>query len=170
MVPFVLSSDYFPQSSRQSSLLLHAKTNCSSLIPSVILQMLPSYKVRIGDNRRICLGVGVVGPDFPRGLLTFLLLLAPCVATLLFPCRYLLTTSSAPMILVSIGSCVSLGFLTLTATANPGVIPKQTAGTSSGPRNATMLGYHGLEYSGKGRDVNIRGYLVKLRYCDTCKS
>lgn len=132
--------------------------------------MLPSYKVRLGDNRRLCHGRAVVGPDFLRSLLTFLLLLVPCVVTLAFPCRYLLSITAAPMVLILIGTCTSLLFLVLTATANPGVLPRQTEGSSSGPKNVSILGNQLLEFSGKGQDVNIRGSLVKLRYCDTCKS
>lgn len=131
--------------------------------------MLPSYKVHIGDNRRICAGRGVVGPDLPRGALTFLLLLLPCGITLAFPCYALLTTSAAPMVLVAIGTFTSLLLLVLTATSNPGVLPRQAEGSSKGPKNATVLGHPRLEFSGKGQDVNIRGCLIKLRYCDTCE-
>lgn len=111
-----------------------------------------------------------MGPDYPRGFLTFLLLLAPCAVTLAFPCRYLLSTTAAPMVLVLIGTCASLLLLALTATANPGVLPRQLEGSSSGPRHVSVLGSQRLEFSGKGQDVTIRGALCKLRYCDTCKS
>ena len=128
------------------------------------------YELRPGANRLVCKGRGVLGPDWYRAAMSFGLVLVPCVLTLAEPCRYFLEEHDqpAPFILMLLWSLCSLLFLVLTATSNPGIIPKQKDGFALGPHNAPLLSSQGLLYDGRNREVRARGALVKLKYCDTC--
>lgn len=111
-----------------------------------------------------------MGPDWYRAVITFGLVLIPCVMTLAEPCRYFLEDrdQAAPLVLMLVWSVSSLLSLVLTACTNPGIIPKQKDGFAAGPFNAPLLSSQGLLYDGRNREVRVAGVLSKLKYCDSC--
>lgn len=95
---------------------------------------------------------------------------APSVVTVVFPCRDMLEQSAGPMVIVVVVTCVSLFLLMLTATSNPGILPRQTQGLSLGPVNAKILSASGLSFPGQAQSFPLRGTVVRFRYCETCNS
>lgn len=109
----------------------------------------------------------LVGPDFYKGVGTLVLVVGVSVVCLVFPCRYYLEEKDnpAPLVIGCVLAFLSVTFLLLTGTLNPGFIPRQSGVYSQGPANATRIN---LFYQGSSKDIPVTGTLCRLRYCTTC--
>jgi len=109
----------------------------------------------------------LLGPDFRNGVFSLTLLLGLSVICLVYPCSYFLTerANPAPVVLGTVCSCLALAFFFLTACTDPGFLPRQTGPFSEGPPQSSRID---LIFEGQGREMPVRGALVKVRYCTTC--
>jgi len=113
----------------------------------------------------------ILGPGYQGAAVTLCLITSLSLLCMLIPCRYFLTEKDqpAPIIISGFLAFLALLFFALTATTNPGFIPRQNSRFSQGPEQTPMLGSTLLEYEGRTRDIPLRGCLQRLRYCRTCK-
>lgn len=134
--------------------------------------MRPAYQLPIGRSRLVCRGKILLGGDYPKAGLTFTLITAVGALQLAGPCRFYLLDyeSQLPMCVCSVLLALSLVLLGVTATCDPGVLPKQRDGFSQGPRNTSTLQSQSLDYTGPTQTINITGTLNTLKYCEECKT
>ena len=99
-----------------------------------------------------------------------MLILLPTVLLLAVPCRYFLEfhDSSLPYILVFLLTSLSLYFGVRTSLKDPGILPAQTPALARGP-SLTPLFSRSFPYRGETREVPGRGWLLKLKYCTSCR-
>ena len=123
-----------------------------------------------GRNKFIYKEALLLGPDCHRGVLTFFLILGPAVLILVFPCGYFLSEKDdvAPMVIGCVLTVLTLGLLVYCACTNPGILPRQNATFARGPLGAPLMDASAFISYQKNREVPIRGFLLKLRYCETC--
>lgn len=133
--------------------------------------MRPVYELSIGRSRLICRGRVMLGGDYPRAALTLALISSGSGLLLAGPCRFFLQEHEEPlpMCLSGVLTVLSLSLLLVTATRNPGVLPKQRNGFAEGPKNASTLQSQTLDYTGFSQRVGVAGVLVQLKYCDECR-
>lgn len=112
----------------------------------------------------------ILGPGYQGAAVTLCLIVGLSLLCMLVPCRYFLLRRDqpAPLIVTCLLSFLTLFFYALTATSNPGFIPRQNSYFSQGPELTPILGSRLLDYEGRTRDVPIRGSIQRLRYCRTC--
>lgn len=112
----------------------------------------------------------VIGPSYYGAGVTVGLLVCLSLLCLLVPCRYFLEHEDqpAPLVVCLTLSCATMVMFLLTATANPGFIPRQNCSFSRGPELTPVLTSRQLAFHGIARDVPVRGSLLRLRYCRTC--
>ena len=134
-----------------------------------------AYQIWPGKNRFLCKGKLIMGPDYQKALLCFLLIFLPEVLFLSTTGRFFI---SNPMILST--SCLlcllSLYFHFQVSTRDPGYLPRQIPPFAKGPYNGPILTKSLLEESSKSCaidrpyiEVPINSTLVRLKYCQACK-
>lgn len=122
-----------------------------------------------GNGHPICDGFTLLGPDYYRAVLTFILLSIPGSSVIALPAWKLSLECDLPGLLSA--GCVLL-FITLTGllilcSSNPGFIPSQNAYFSMGPPGATPLAALGQETQ-KFIEMTVNGILVRMKYCGSC--
>lgn len=112
----------------------------------------------------------MLGGDYPRAGLTLALISLDSGLLLAGPCLFFLQEHEdpLPMCLGGVLIVLSLSLLIVTATRNPGVLPKQRNGLAEGPKNVSTLQSQTLDYTGLPQRVIIAGVLVQLKYCEEC--
>ncbi|XP_057767390.1 probable protein S-acyltransferase 1 [Salvia miltiorrhiza] len=138
------------------------------------------YQVWKGRNNFLCGGRLILGPDTRSALLTTLMIGGPALA---FCIKMYLRISTAGD--VSWGHAVSivglvltlldLSFLFMTSMRNPGIIPRNTkppvldnVSLDSFPSIEWIAGVNPEVKPPRTKDVVVNGYVVKVKYCDTC--
>lgn len=140
-------------------------------------QGIPRYKTWQGNNRFLCGGRLIVGPDIKNFILTLFLLFVPLGIYFGFTLPYVTDQLGAwvPVVSGLLALSTLLGLL-FTSTTDPGIIPRRpypaqqpqqiaTAGEDGGSQNLPSLAPLRIP---KFQEVVVDGKTVKMKYCYTC--
>ena len=141
-------------------------TAASPAHPALAVQREPSSELRRwqtweGKARFFFDGRLMAGPHWHKAAVTFFLVLVPAVLFLVFPAADLIDRLSVSVeIIGAVLTAVSLTFLLVTSTQDPGVIP----------RNRTPArGFDDDEGRPLTQEIMMDGRRVHVKYCSTCR-
>ncbi|GMH18646.1 hypothetical protein Nepgr_020487 [Nepenthes gracilis] len=152
---------------------------------STLSQSIPSSKVRRlyqvwpGNNKFLCGGRMIMGPDATALFLSTFLIGVPAIA---FCIRMLLRLKETHplcghtvLIVAVILTVLDLTFLYLTSGRDPGLIPRNATFPKSDqevdvntPASERVTGKTSSLRLPRTKDVMVNGYTVKVKFCDTC--
>ncbi|KAJ6996742.1 hypothetical protein NC653_013364 [Populus alba x Populus x berolinensis] len=130
------------------------------------------YQVWEGRNIFFIKGRLMFGPDTRSLVITLLLIVVPIVIFCTTVARNLLhefptyNAGYAILVVTIMFTIYVLVLLFLTSACDPGIVPRN----SHPPDEEIFYGSPGpVDASGLRKEVLVNGFLVKMRYCDTCK-
>ncbi|XP_021749140.1 probable protein S-acyltransferase 3 isoform X1 [Chenopodium quinoa] len=136
------------------------------------------YKVWPGNNKFLCGGRLVLGPDAGSLYLSSFLIGFPAIT---FCIRMLVRIKEHDPLygygVLTTGvilTFMDLLFLYMTSVRDPGIIPRnhrpiEDEGSGSSSRELVATGKSGILRIPRTKDVTINGYTVKVKFCDTCR-
>ncbi|CAG9312234.1 unnamed protein product [Blepharisma stoltei] len=130
-----------------------------------------------GDNKFFCKGRIIMGPDYWRAWISFVLINVPATLFLTTTCVKLLEYEGLSFFLPLslIFQLISISYMFITSTTDPGFLPRQEPPFSKGPARTYTIPYHiatnkavfsPIEH--KFAQVPHGSNLMKLKYCQTC--
>ncbi|EPS67406.1 hypothetical protein M569_07370, partial [Genlisea aurea] len=133
------------------------------------------YQVWHGRNKFLCGGRLIFGPDASSLVLSTFLIGGPAVTfAAKMAVRIAHMDAAAPIFVVGlILTLLNLLFLFMTASTNPGIVPRnrkaRESDTSSSLASTDWINATAPNLSApKTRDVYVNGHTIKVKYCDTC--
>lgn len=124
------------------------------------------YELWPANNKFFCGGKIITGPDYKNTFATLLLVVIPLGLYFGITISYLTTHWRAGgytfLALTIFLACVSIITLLLTATDDPGIIPRQSVEPGNVVRNPRT----GFPLP---KEVVVKGHTYSLKYCETCR-
>ncbi|CAI7732818.1 unnamed protein product [Closterium sp. NIES-53] len=136
------------------------------------------YQAWKGDNVFLCYGRFIFGPDFCSLVISFLLILIPGILFCVFVAAQLPGKIPGGIVVLPVAICYlawNLFILVFTACRDPGIVPRNLVPPDPDPDMLEAMRVEGGGLATGGRvslprtkDVEINGFRVKVKYCDTC--
>ncbi|CAI5513629.1 unnamed protein product, partial [Closterium sp. Naga37s-1] len=126
----------------------------------------------------LCYGRFIFGPDFRSLVISFLLILIPGILFCVFVAAQLPGKIPGGIVVLPVAICYlawNLFILVFTACRDPGIVPRNLVPPDPDPDMLEAMRVEGGGLARGGRfspprtkDMEINGFRVKVKYCDTC--
>lgn len=141
------------------------------------------YQAWKGNNIFLCGGRLILGRDAPSLLLTTFLIVGPAIVFCYhMQSKYLRSSVQqemhrAALLIAIIVTLVDMFFLFMTSARDPGIVPRNTRAPPPEADERHLPTTPSMEWSVGGtprmrfrrtKDVNVNGFTVKLKFCETC--
>lgn len=141
------------------------------------------YQAWKGNNVFLCGGRIVLGPDAASLLLSTFLVAGPAIVFCYQMQSKFFRSNGQPhmhraaLLIVIITTLVDLFFLFMTSARDPGIVPRNTRAPLPEADERNLPATPSMEWSVGGtprmrfrrtKDVNVNGFTVKLKFCETC--
>ncbi|WOL12577.1 putative protein S-acyltransferase 1 isoform X1 [Canna indica] len=150
-----------------------------------IPRLMRLYKVWNGNNRFFCGGRMIFGPDVSSLFLTMFLIAAPafafCAQALFKIHNHKIGSTDDPnqilgypvLIVALVVTVADLCFLVMTSSRDPGIVPRNPrppdeAFDMTSPSMEWVSGATPSLKLPRTKDVNVNGFIVRVKFCDTC--
>ncbi|XP_048529381.1 probable protein S-acyltransferase 4 [Triticum urartu] len=141
------------------------------------------YQSWKGNNVFLCGGRLILGPDAASLLLSSFLVAGPAIVFCYQMQSKFFRSNGQPhmhraaLLIVIITTLVDLFFLFMTSARDPGIVPRNTRAPPPEADERNLPATPSMEWSVGGtprmrfrrtKDVNVNGFTVKLKFCETC--
>ncbi|KAM3255968.1 hypothetical protein ACQJBY_048871 [Aegilops geniculata] len=141
------------------------------------------YQAWKGNNVFLCGGRLILGPDAASLLLSSFLVAGPAIVFCYQMQSKFFRSNGQPhmhraaLLIVIITTLVDLFFLFMTSARDPGIVPRNTRAPPPEADERNLPATPSMEWSVGGtprmrfrrtKDVNVNGFTVKLKFCETC--